>query len=223
MSFKGGSEIRDIDYTGKDLDALRAILVKGMESVASVVSDMIGETINMSVPEVLLMSCEEIARIRTYDIDEPSIGVQVEMSGDIQGYVALFFPPASAYYVVDLLLGDEHGTNRHLTEIGESALCEIGNLAGAFFLNYLAEATGLRAMPSPPVLNGSAVVTRELQGFLRDLGQSDCIKAFVAQTVLSYSAESVDAMFFILPTHESLSTILAALKRSGKEANGGIQ
>ncbi len=106
--------------------------------------------------------------------------------------------------------------------MGGSALCEIGNLAGAFFLNYLAEATWLRAMPSPPVLNGSAVVTQELQGFLCGLGQSDCTRAFVAQTVLSYRAESVDAMFFILPIHESLATILASLKKSGKETNGVI-
>ena len=44
----------------------------------------------------------------------------------------------------------------------------------------------------------------------------------MAQTVLSYRAESVDAMFFILPTHESLATILASLKKSGKETNGVI-
>lgn len=193
-----------------------------MESVAQVVSDMIGQRISMSVPEVLLISWNEISKIRTYDIDEPSIGVQVGMSGDIEGCVALFFPPASAYHVIDLLLGNECGSSSHLTEIGGSALCEIGNLAGSFFLNYLAEATGLKAMPSPPVLNGSALVTRELQGVLRGSGQSDCSRAFVAQTVLSYSAESVDAMFFILPTHESLATILAALKKSGKELNGGI-
>jgi len=128
---------------------LKAILARGMESVARVVSDMIGQKINMRVPEVSLMSYDEIARIHTYDIDGPSIGVQVEMAGDIQGYVALFFPPASAYHVIDLLLGNEQGTSSNLTEIGGSALCEIGNLAGAFFLNYLAEATRLRAMPSP--------------------------------------------------------------------------
>ena len=193
-----------------------------MESVAQVVSDMIGRKISMSVPEVLLISWDEISKMYIYDIDEPFIGVQVGMSGDIEGYVVLFFPPASAYHVIDLLLGNEHGASAHLTEIGGSALCEIGNLAGAFFLNYLAEATGLKAMPSPPVLNGAALVTQELQGFLRGSGQSGCTRAFVAQTVLSYSAESVDAMFFILPTHESLATILAELKKSGKESNGGI-
>jgi chemotaxis protein CheY-P-specific phosphatase CheC len=119
-------------------------------------------------------------------------------------------------------LGNELGSSSYLSDMGGSALCEIGNLAGAFFLNYLAEATWLRAMPSPPVLNGSAVVTQELQDFLCGLGQSDCTRAFVAQTVLSYRAESVDAMFFILPTHESLATILASLKKSGKETNGVI-
>ncbi len=62
-----------------------------MESVAQVVSDMIGQKINMSVPEVSLMSYDELARICTCDIDEPSIGVQVKMSGNIEGYVALFF------------------------------------------------------------------------------------------------------------------------------------
>ena len=74
-----------IDYTDKELNLPKAILAKGMESVASVVSDMIGQTINMRVPEVLLMPYNEIAKVHTYDIGEPSIGVQVEMSGDIEG------------------------------------------------------------------------------------------------------------------------------------------
>jgi|CZCA01.1.fsa_nt_gi chemotaxis protein CheY-P-specific phosphatase CheC len=219
---KEGTVIHDrVDYSDKELNLLKTILAKGMESVAQVVSDMIGQKINMSVPEVSLMSYDELARICTCDIDEPSIGVQVKMSGNIEGYVALFFPPASAYCVIDLLLGNERGTSSHLTDMGGSALCEIGNLAGAFFLNYLADATSLRAMPSPPVLNGSAVVIQELQSFFGGSDQSGCNKAFVAQTVLSYSAESVDTLFFILPTHESLATILGALKKSGKESDGG--
>ncbi|NLS45017.1 MAG: hypothetical protein GX969_04685 [Firmicutes bacterium] len=220
---KEGTVIQDkFDYTDKELNLLKTILARGMESVAKVVSDMIGQEINMKVPEVYLMSYDEITRIHTYDIDEPAIGVQVEMSGSVQGHVALFFPPASAYYVIDLLLGNERGTSSHLTDMGGSALSEIGNLAGSFFLNYLAEATNLSALPSPPVLNGSAEVTRELQGILGHSDKSGCSKAFVAQTVLSYRAESIDAMFFILPTHESLATILEVLKKSGRESGGEV-
>ncbi len=84
-----------------------------MESVAQVVSDMIGQKINMSVPEVSLMSYDELARICTCDIDEPSIGVQVKMSGNIEGYVAVIFPPASAYCVIDLLLGGTSAAQVH--------------------------------------------------------------------------------------------------------------
>ncbi|MCR4403521.1 MAG: chemotaxis protein CheC [Firmicutes bacterium] len=215
-----------------------------MESAASVLSDMIGRKIAMSVPDVCLVAREDISRVAKHSVEEPTVGVRIGLTGDVTGDVILIFPRPSAFRLVDILMGNAPGTTTHLTEIGGSALCEVGNLAGSFFLNSLAEATGLRAMPAPPVLDGETLVSRMLEASVatregqisnetrkgkRDGTHDEVGKgpghvtsgdALVAQTVLTQSLESVEALFFIMPTNDSLATILDALSSGNAKGNG---
>ncbi|MDI6638384.1 MAG: chemotaxis protein CheC [Bacillota bacterium] len=207
-----------------------------MESAASVLSDMIGRKIEMSVPDVCFVAREDISRVAKHSVEEPTIGVRIGLTGDVTGDVILIFPRPSAYRLVDILMGNEPGTTTSLTEMGGSALCEVGNLAGSFFLNSLAEATGLRAMPAPPVLDGETLVSKMLEASVatRDAsagasetsgsgpGRTGGRDALVAQTVLTQSLESVEALFFIVPTNNSLATILNALSSGNAKGSGVI-
>lgn len=207
-----------------------------MESAASVLSDMIGRKIEMSVPDVCFVAREDISRVAKHSVEEPTIGVRIGLTGDVTGDVILIFPRPSAYRLVDILMGNEPGTTTSLTEMGGSALCEVGNLAGSFFLNSLAEATGLRAMPAPPVLDGETLVSKMLEASVatRDAsagaskssssgpGQTGGRDALVAQTVLTQSLQSIEALFFIVPTNNSLATILNALNSGNAKGSGVI-
>lgn len=44
------------------------------------------------------------------------------------------------------------GSTKHLGEMEQSVLGEMGNIVGAFFLNAVADSAGLRLMPSPPTV-----------------------------------------------------------------------
>lgn len=205
-----------------------------MESAASVLSDMIGRKIEMSVPDVCFVAREEITKVPKHSVEEPTIGVRIGLTGDVTGDVILIFPRPSAYRLVDVLMGNEPGTTSSLTEMGGSALCEVGNLAGSFFLNSLAEATGLRAMPAPPVLDGETLVSRMLEASVASRergaaagtserggsGEGEGMDALVAQTVLTQSLQSIEALFFIVPTHNSLATILKALGPGNAKGSG---
>ena len=199
-----------------------------MESAASVLSDMIGRRVEMSVPDVSFVAREEISRVAKHSVEEPSVGIRIGLTGDVTGDVMLIFPRLSAYRLVDILMGDEPGTTSSLTEMGGSALCEVGNLAGSFFLNFLAEATGLRAMPAPPALDGETLVSRMLEASVatRDAASGGNEStganggALVAQTVLTQSLQSIEALFFIVPTHNSLATILRALNTGNGPQEG---
>lgn len=209
------------NYTAEHVNALKVILARGMESAASVISDVIGRKVEMSVPEVSLVSSEEIASAARHDVEQPSVGVRIGVTGDITGSVMLIFPPLSAYRLVDIMMGYEPGTTSDLSDMGGSALCEVGNLAGSFFLNFLGDVTGLRAMPAPPQLDGHALVAQMLESSV--IGDADGTGegyALVAQTVLTQSLQSIEALFFIVPTHNSLATILGALKAENARGSG---
>lgn len=209
-----------------------------MESAASVLSEMIGRKIAMSVPDVCLVAREAISKVAKHSVEEPTIGVRIGLTGDVTGDVILIFPRPSAYRLVDILMGNAPGTTTSLTEMGGSALCEVGNLAGSFFLNSLAEVTGLRAMPAPPVLDGETLVSKMLEASLATRereasagtshrsgngpGRTAGADALVAQTVLTQSLESVEALVFIVPTNDSLATILDALSSGNAKGSGVI-
>lgn len=178
---------------------------------------MIGRRVEMSVPDVSLVSYEEIASVARHGVEEPSVGVKIGVTGDIIGSVMLIFPPPSAYRLVDILVGNEPGTSSSLGDIGGSAICEVGNLAGSFFLNFLTEATGLRAMPAPPVLDGQTLVAEMLKSSVEEGEDAPRDgEALVAQTVLTQSLQSIEALFFIVPTPKSLAAILEALKTENR-------
>lgn len=178
---------------------------------------MIGRRVEMSVPDVSVVSHEEIASVARHSVEEPSVGVRIGVTGDITGSVMLIFPPLSAYRLVDILMGNEPGTSSSLGDMGGSAICEVGNLAGSFFLNFLAEATGLRTVPAPPVLDGQTLVAEMLKSSVE--GDEDAPRggdALVAQTVFTQSLQSIEALFFIVPTRNSLATIFEALKTESR-------
>src|SRR5207245_6255232 len=79
--------------------------------------------------------------------DAAVTGVVIPVEGDIEALVLLLIPLDSAQTLCTML-GVEPGT-----ELGDSALCEIGNILGTSYLNALAAMTGLGLMPCPPHLS----------------------------------------------------------------------
>jgi chemotaxis protein CheC len=81
-----------------------------------------------------------------YAASEPRSGaiVVVAVSGDLEALVVMIMQPPTEVVVCDLL-GVEAGT-----ELGLSALGELGNILGASYLGGLATLTGLALESSPP-------------------------------------------------------------------------
>ena len=68
----------------------------------------------------------------------------IPLEGDIDGLVLLLIPAPDAAKLCELL-GVQAGS-----EVGDSALCEIGNILGTAYLNGLSAMTGMSLSPRPP-------------------------------------------------------------------------
>ncbi len=64
----------------------------------------------------------------------------------------LVFTPDSARRVAELLLEMPVGSLPGLDELAFSALAEVGNVSGSYFLNALAGRTGQRVTPTTPAV-----------------------------------------------------------------------
>ena len=78
------------------------------------------------------------------DPESETTGVVLGIVGEMPGSVLLLFTPKDAELMCGLL-GVEAGT-----EIGVSALMEIGNIVGASYINALGQMIGLELEPTPP-------------------------------------------------------------------------
>jgi chemotaxis protein CheC len=64
----------------------------------------------------------------------------------------LIIPYANALELVDMVMGMPAGSTDHLGSMERSALGEVGNMSGAFFLNAISDRIGISARPTPPAV-----------------------------------------------------------------------
>ena len=104
---------------------------------------MLGRSVDISVPSAFVMPmAEAVGTIG--DPESEATGVVLGIVGEMPGSVLLLFTPKDAELMCGLL-GVEAGT-----EIGVSALMEIGNIVGASYINALGQMIGMELEPTPP-------------------------------------------------------------------------
>src|SRR3954463_15604322 len=113
------------------LDALREVANIGAGHAATALSQMIGETIMISVPTINVAKLEDVPP-QVADPDEPVAAVLMHMMGDLTGRTLLVFPRRTALLLAELLQrrptdGPDADT-KEFTEMDQSAIKEAGNI-----------------------------------------------------------------------------------------------
>jgi chemotaxis protein CheC len=130
-------------YTDLQLDALRELANIGSGTASTALSSMLGRSVDISVPNAFVLPMAEA--VGTIGDPESEItGVVLGIVGELPGSVLLLFTPKDAELMCGLL-GVEADT-----EIGVSALMEIGNIVGASYINALGQMIGMELEPTPP-------------------------------------------------------------------------
>ncbi len=189
-------------YTELQLDALRELANIASGNAATSLSQMLGREVDLSVPRVLALPLAD-AVDACGDPDEDITSVVIPLDGDIDGVVLLLISLEGAAALCSLL-GVEAGT-----EIGDSALQEIGNVLGTSCLNALASMTGLDLEPKPPHLT-----TDMLGAIVSSLALSQTASTelvLVLDSELEVANEPCSISFVLLPTDGSVSDLLAPL------------
>jgi chemotaxis protein CheC len=155
--------------------------------------------------KIVALNVEEITARNASSLvgqaDEKTVGIYLLFSGNNSGQLLLAFKPEIAYELVDMALGNESGTTQNMGEMERSTLGEMGNIVGTFFLNGVADGTGLKLMPSPPA------VVEDMAGALLDsvlaeaFEKSDSIYAI--KLLFCSATKQFDGRFLVFPTFEN--------------------
>ncbi|HPH96738.1 MAG TPA: chemotaxis protein CheC [Anaerolineaceae bacterium] len=133
------------------LENLRNIAKEGFRNAARGFADMIGNELSVWNPDVRAIPITEIPEMLGGP-ENDAVAIYLRMTGEVSGQIVLVIPYDKALEMCDLVLEQPYGTTQNLGTLERSALAEVGNLAGTFFMNAMAEITGITARPSPPAV-----------------------------------------------------------------------
>ena len=186
------------------LEQLKTVANEGVKNAAHGFSGMIGRKIQVDQPKGRLVPILTIPKI-VGSPDDDAVGIYLRFDGDLVGQMMMIIPHQKAMELVDLLMELPLGTTQHLGSLERSALGELGNLCGSFFLNSVANTVGADFRPSPP-----AVVV-DMVGAILDIvitttgGVSE--QVLLMQANFKDGDRCVDADFWVIPDMNTIQTL----------------
>ncbi len=184
--------------------ALHIMANEGIFNAAKGMSDMIGVEIEVSQPLVKLVPLMELPTLVGGPENE-AVGIYLRSEGALSGQMLMVIPYPKALELVDLLMEVPTGTTKHLGALERSALAELGNLTGSFFLNAVDAKMGLGSRPSPP-----AVIV-DMIGAILDIlitmaeGLSESV--LMIQATFSRGGRETQAEFWMVPDRNTLQSL----------------
>jgi len=137
-------------FTRMQLEALKELANIGSAHAATSLSQIIGSSVNMTVPDVSLLDISDLGTVMG---DEVATMVVFELQGDLPhgGFLLLHFSRESASKMAAVMCGVS-SCDSPVSELMKSALVEAGNIMVSSFLNASSELLGIMMLPSPPYL-----------------------------------------------------------------------
>ena len=172
------------------------LMKKGMTNSIHGLSQMVGKEFQINSINIRKVPAREMP----YLLGGPEhmvVGVYITFSGASHGHILLAHQPEFAYKVLDLLMGNPLGTIDSLDEMSQSALGEMGNITGTFFLNAVADSLGVFLNPSPPI------VLLDMAGAILDIALAEILAerddVFICETSFGVSDRTIEGTFLIMP------------------------
>lgn len=193
-----------LELTSLQLDALREVGNIGAGNSATALSQLLNQKIDMTVPNINIVPFDEIfSRIGG---EEVVVAVIVRVLGDNPGNILFVFKKEGALSIVNSLTGED---SDQISELGTSALCEIGNIISSSYMNAISRFTNLVMMPSVPAVTYDMLGAILSTTFI-EAGQFDDYVLDI-ETAFLQDGSAIKGHFYYIPMPGALEKILNSL------------
>jgi chemotaxis protein CheC len=195
-------------------DAIQELGNIGAAHAATTLSQMVGSTVQMSVPGIKAI---DIAELGNFMGEESAALVVFELQGDIPhgGFVIFYITRESAIRLTNTMLGLTD-MNRPMNEMDESALLEVGNIMVSAFLDATAELLGFVMLPSPPSMTID-MAHAAMSSLIAGLGE-EIDEVLLFSTELTCEEHKIDSDIIMMPETKTLARIVELLENMMKPA-----
>ncbi|MFA6331435.1 MAG: chemotaxis protein CheC [Methanoregula sp.] len=193
-------------------DAIQELGNIGAAHAATTLSQMLGSTVEMSVPAIKAI---DISELGTYMGEESAAMVAFELQGEIPhgGYIIFYISKESAIRLTNTMLGLTD-MNRPMNEMDESALLEVGNIMVSAFLDATAELLGFIMLPSPPALSLD-MAHAAMSSLVAQMGE-EVDEVLLFSTELVCEEHKIDSDIIMLPEAQTLARIVELMENMMK-------
>jgi chemotaxis protein CheC len=199
------------ELNSNQLDALQETGNIGCSHAATAVSQMIGKSVNISVPNLHIKKVVELKQSihELFIKDEKVVGVYLELTKEFLGSILFLFPMKSALNLADLLVGQQPGTSQQLDDMGKSAITEVGNIVVSAYTNALGKLLNTTVWLSPPKFE------YDMPGAVIDIVSKnlgpDTNHALIFDIKFTDESNLFTSIFILLPSPQSLDVLLSKL------------
>lgn len=194
-----------LDMTPMQLDALKEVGNIGAGNAATAMSQLLNKKIDMTVPAVNILPFDEV--FSGEGAEKVVIGIIVRVLGDIPGNILFVLEKNTADEIIKTLIVEESDQQ---TEMGNSVLCEIGNIIASSYMNSIAKFTNLVIIPSVPAVTYDMLGAILSTTFIES-GQFDDQVLDLETRFLQNKDEEISGHFYYIPMPGSLEKILNTL------------
>lgn len=196
------------------LDVLKEIGNIGAAHAATAMSQLLGRKIEMLVPNVNLVSFDEMFELAG-GAEKIVAGIFLRIQGDLSGSMFFVLPVESANQFIRNLIQDTtfDFNEAPISELGVSAMQELGNILSGSYLSALSDFTGLNIHPTVPSLSVDMVGAIVSFGLIEVSHYSDEVIVIDTRIIDEGDEESstINGHFLLLPDPESYLTIFRSL------------
>lgn len=195
-----------MNLTHRELEALNAIVQKGLDDSSRALSSMTTGGIQLQEPHLQFLPLGVVPNIAG-GLEQVVLAVYLGIEGELKGHLMLMFTQESGMRVVDMLMEMPPGSTTELDSLAMSALAELGNICGSSFLNALSDRTGLTIVPTTP-----AVVTDMAGAILESVVTELYLNGDEVLVVETGFNGEIPGHFLLMPDQDSMARLVAALE-----------
>jgi chemotaxis protein CheC len=201
MSHVDESPRGDAPLSPLQISALMEIANTGSGHAAADLGDMLGKTVEISVPRAIASGLDEAIDM-IGPVEQEVYAIYIDVSGDVDAALVALVTPEHAATLCGAVGLD------HTTDIGQSMLSEIGNVVACSYAYVMREMSGLAFEVKPPQL-----VLDMLGALVSTLAASEddptgTVFLFDSSLELEGTDASINVLF--APTNSAVGSLLEA-------------
>jgi chemotaxis protein CheC len=175
---------------------MEIVVAAGLLNATRGLEEFVGCPITMGTIQAKVVRLDELSTSTDAPASE-SVGIYLQMKGNLGGHALLILPIASALNLVDVLQEVPPGTTARLADMERSALAEVGDVMVSYFLNAVAGLTRQPSLPSTPTVMVDRLATI-LDKFTASMDEMTS-ELMVMETILHDTQGLIEAHFWVLP------------------------